>query len=322
MPNGIDTFADGRAAFFTQRTPADKVLGKAVDGAQTAADAMRHAGLDWTVSKQPVHFIGNDNEQHTVEGKFAIVRDDTNTALGVLGRQFTPVQNVEAFDLCDAIVDESGANYVAAGTMNGGRQVFLSMALPKFILIGGSDAVDLRLMAFNAHDGSSAFKLAVTPVRLRCANQVRAALRNAKQSFSLRHTRGISGKVQDAREALTISFAYVDEWEQQMQRLAAMSYTDAQFDALVKQLVDLDRKDEDSKGYTLASNARDTMHALYDAPTQEGIRGTRWGAFNAVVEYADFFQPVKGNNRVIKLAQRALDGSNDKLKDKAFALLS
>ena len=59
------------------------------------------------------------------------------------------------------------------------------------------------------------------------------------------------------------------------------------------------------------------------ADTQNDIRFTKWGAFNAIVEYQDHVASSRGNSAAEKAEARALrtiDGSP--VKEKAFALLS
>ena len=102
-----------------------------------------------------------------VPDQFATVRTNPVTGrpdvLGVVGRGYTPIQNEEHAALLDALVDESGAHFETAGSLRGGRQVFLTMKLPTTMQIGGVDPVDLYLIAFNSHDGTSALPAAGVP---------------------------------------------------------------------------------------------------------------------------------------------------------------
>src|SRR6185312_12271562 len=129
-------------------------------------------------------------------------------ALGVVGEQYVPIQNEEHAALLDALVDESGAHFETAGSLRGGRQVFLSMKLPTTMQIGGVDPVDLYLIACNSHDGTSAFRLLVSPVRVVCANTLALAASRARSTFSIRHTAGAAGQIEQARQALGLSFTF------------------------------------------------------------------------------------------------------------------
>src|SRR6185312_9453740 len=51
-----------------------------------------------------------------------------------------------------------------------------SMKIPQTMTIGGRDLVDLYLVAMNSHDGTSAFRLLVSPVRVVCANTLADAV--------------------------------------------------------------------------------------------------------------------------------------------------
>ena len=101
---------------------------------------------------------------------------------------YRPLQNEEHCDFLNHLADASGAIFDTAGSLRGGRQVFVTMRLPETVLVGGVDELDLNIAALNSHDGNSAFRLLVTPVRVVCANTQAAALRHHVASVSIRHT--------------------------------------------------------------------------------------------------------------------------------------
>ena len=67
-------------------------IGKQLDKPETVHDAMAQAGMDWTVSKQPI-FLADGRELK----QRAIVRDDNQGVLGVVSPRWTPYQNEDAF---------------------------------------------------------------------------------------------------------------------------------------------------------------------------------------------------------------------------------
>ena len=71
------------------------------------------------------------------------------------------------------------------------------------------------------NDGSSAFKIIVTPVRIVCANTQRFAIDRAKATFSIRHTNGARAAIQDARNALGLTWRYMDAFEAEAAALYA-----------------------------------------------------------------------------------------------------
>ena len=323
MAHLLEEFTDGTTAFFTAREVAWHQLGTVTSDALTAEDALKTAYLDWKVEKsdQPATTkVGVD--QIVVADKFMTYRYHPKTnkpeALGVVGSRYTPVQNSEAFSFLNYIADESGAVFETAGSINNGKKVFMTMKLPQSLQIGGVDPVDLYLMAWNTHDGTSSFQVAVTPIRVVCQNTLTAALGSAKSTYSLRHTPKVSGKVQQAREALGITFKYVETFEKQAEVLLSQSMTDNEFYALVEKMIPIDEESERTRN--LAETARGTLNALWKAPTQENIAGTKWAAYNAFTEYADWAQPVKSKQDSAR-AVRIVTGGANVFKNKALALL-
>lgn len=127
MPANINE-CDGHAAVMVVGEPAWHRLGTVLDHPATAAEALAAAHLDWRVIKQPL-FAGND-ARRAVSNYFAIVREDEwkqnkTTVLGIVGKDYTPLQNREAFDFFDPIVGEGAAIYHTAGALGEGERVWI-----------------------------------------------------------------------------------------------------------------------------------------------------------------------------------------------------
>ena len=239
MAHDLETWSGGRSvSFVSARQHAWHRLGTVLPAEFDAADAMRYAKLGgWNVRTQALQttpMVSADGvDVLAVPEHFATVRTNPVTGrpdvLGVVGRGYTPIQNEEHAALLDALVDESGAHFETAGSIRGGRQVFLTMKLPRTMLIGGIDAVDLYIVACNSHDGTSAFRLLISPVRVVCANTQALAIRRAQSSFSIRHTSGAHGYIGQARQALGLTFRFADAFQAEADRMIEQAITDEQF---------------------------------------------------------------------------------------------
>lgn len=320
-----DTATTTAPATYT-RTPAWRTLGGFVrkdgDKGMTAAEAMKAAGLnDWNVRKEPM-FTKSGIE---IPNRVATVRTDPTTGmteyLGYVGHNYVIQQNEETFEFLDSIVDQSGAHYDAAGMMKNGARVFMTLKMPEGIKIAGEDAHDLYLLGSNGHDGFHAFQIAVMPMRLACTNQLTMSLRSAKQSWKIRHTVNMAGRLAEARQSLELTFDYMDEFASEMERLLDQEFTNGQFDKLVKGLIPDAKSDGAQKG---VEQRRDSLRYLFrEAETNEFGRGTKYAAFNAVTEYADWLAPLRGDKDGTKRAQRILDGGRvQDMKDFALAHLA
>jgi phage/plasmid-like protein (TIGR03299 family) len=296
-----------------------------------AAAAMTHAKLGgWQVRKehlQAIAMTGDGVSTLDVPGKYATVRTNPVTGkaevLGVVGESYTPIQNEEHCDLLDALVDESGAHFETAGSLRGGRQVFLSMRLPETMTVGGVDPITTYLAALNSHDGSMAFRLLVTPVRVVCANTQAAAIRRAKSSFSIQHTSGARGQIQAAREALGLTFTYMAAFEAEAEKLLDAAMTDAQFLAITRNLWPLAENVSVRTKTNAARRESSLAHLFADADTNRIIRGTRWAGYQAITEYLDHYAPVDGRRDAADVrAERVVSGQVTDLKTRAFDLLA
>lgn len=332
MAHELEVQPSGTASFVSARIPAWHRVGTVLPAEFDAAAAMTHAKLGgWNVRKETLQTVvvgAQGVDTLDVPGKFATVRTSPHSGrpevLGVVGDQYVPIQNEDHTDLLDALVDESGAHFETAGSLKGGRQVFVTMKLPTSMQIGGIDPVDTYLAAMNSHDGSSAFRLIVSPVRVVCANTQAAAIRRARASFSIHHTIGAKGQIQVAREALGLTFRYVEAFQSEADRLIDQTMTDAQFAAMVGELWPVDTTATD-RSKNAAAQRSATLTALFtESPTNTAIRGTRWAGYQAVTEYLHHVAPVKGADdaSAARAARVLAGGTTTDLKVRAFDLLA
>lgn len=322
--HAIEQFEDGTAAFYGARTPAWHRLGVITDEAKTAAEAIKLAQLDWDVDVVGPVTVDTPAGPVEIPNKYATVRNHPKlgtTGLGVVGHTYTPIQNVEAFEILTDMADDSELTFDTAGSLNDGRQVFVSMRLPESLVFSNGDTTDIYVLASNSHDGSSSFKLAVTPVRVVCQNTLTVGLRHAQRTFSVRHTTNVKLRANQAREALDLTFKYADEFSKAAELMISTSYTTKQFEDMVGNL--FPATTDSSRSQTRAANLRDELMTLWSAPTQENSKHTKWAAYNTIVEWADWYQPVrKAAKAEIDLrALRTMVGGNDQIKERALAYL-
>lgn len=321
----IDQMAPGINAAVFAREDAWHKLGVTLDHEFTAAEAMEHAHLSgWDVRK--INLTAHEEGATiAVPDRWATVRTNPITGateyLGVVGSHYQPIQNEEHVSLLDALIDESGAHFDTAGSLKGGKEVFIGMKLPETLKIAGADEVNLNLIALNSHDGQSPFRFLVSPIRVVCKNTQAAAIHAAKASFSARHVGHAGGKIQEAREALGLTFKYVEAFEVEAEALAAQTITAKWFDGYTAQLLGIKPGAEDKATKRTLDHAENLKSLWRNSATLEGIRDTRWGAYQTVTEYFDHFAPANGLDKVTGRAVRTLTSAPIiNLKTKAFYL--
>jgi phage/plasmid-like protein (TIGR03299 family) len=332
MAHELD-ITNGQVSFANSRSDAWHRLGQSVGHTMTAREALQAAHLaGWNVRKMPIQ-VPQQPAPLAVPDFFATVRTNPITGaidvLGVVGSKYEPVQNEDSCDLLDALVDESGAHFETAGALRGGRDTFVTMKLPTAMDFdgrdGSTDRTEFYLAALNSHDGSSAFRFLVSPVRIVCANTQSAAIGSAKASFAIRHTGGARASISEARAALKLSWRYIEAFEAEAAALYAQPMDTEQMRHFAHTLLEV----ESATSQATARHRRERAHGIVtqwtSSPTITPIAGTRWAAYNAVTEYLDHVVPVRGARTSTEAsaarALRGVHGSTGSLKAQAFQLL-
>lgn len=196
MPANVETM------FSVRETPWHG-LGRIIMDAPASREALELAGLDWQVESRNIY----SGTGAMIPGYRANVRSTDDAVLGVVSDRYRIVQNEEAFQFTDDLLGE-GVTYETAGSLQGGKKVWMLARLPRKYLIAGDQVVPY-LVIFNSHDGSSGVKVAMTPIRVVCQNTLNLALNTAKRSWTARHTENVLLRVQDARETLQLASNYI-----------------------------------------------------------------------------------------------------------------
>jgi phage/plasmid-like protein (TIGR03299 family) len=206
-------------------------LGTVVDHAPTTRDALRLAGLDWHVNLAPVFCApglpvdaGALQAQHDAslqacEDSRAMVRDlhqpdgsVRSDVLGIVGTRYVPLQNVDAFRWFDPLVAEHDVELEAAGSVKGGRHVWVLAKINSGAQQVGRNPQDVAnpyLLLSNSHDGTRAVTVAFTPIRVVCWNTLSAANANADakgaNARKVRHTRSAANTLAGVRETINLA---------------------------------------------------------------------------------------------------------------------
>jgi len=297
MAHELEIGSNGEVSFASLREPAWHGLGTVFDSEVTTAEMLRIAHLDnWNVRLESVSDLRPD--YNFVSEPFMVVRDNPFgegiDVLSTVGERYKVVQNDELFSFADNMLD--GGRWETAGSIKQGRVVFGSLALERETVLdpnGVADVVNSYLLVKTSHDGSSAVEAMVTPVRVVCQNTLNMALRGAKQSYKIRHTQTVSGKVTAAREALGLAHSYMDEFDKMAHALIQTEIDKATFDKIV--LAAYPRPEKDAKGAVTKWQTKvDQVEEIYGSDTTNMIAGTAWGAYNALTERLDWFRTGRG----------------------------
>ena len=308
---------DGQASMFFTGDPAWHHLGRHLNKPATAAEAMEAARLDYTVVKRPMKAIINGHKYSDVPNAFATVRTDTYQVLGVVGARYEPVQNRDAFNFFDPLVDRDEAIYHTAGVLGRGEKIWLLAKLPDYIKVGPKkDPVEKFVLLYNSHDGSSHIRVKITPIRVVCNNTLTAALSGTESEVRIKHTQSAQDKLQEAHQILGLTNQLYAQLDFIFNRMALKKVTGSQLVEYVKTLIPDNQLAENN---TRTENMRNHIISLHDTVEDaKQHRGTLFGAINSVSEYVDHYSSQKDASK--QLRSIWFGGSGEQLKKRAYQL--
>jgi phage/plasmid-like protein (TIGR03299 family) len=314
-------------SFFSVKEKAWHQLGIIVEDYPTSAEAIKFAGLDYEVEKMPNVLRLADGTERTSKNSFFTYRKDTGIALGeFLGKDYTVVQNLDAFRFFDSIVGgQGGILFETAGALGNGEIIFITAKLPGYIKVGKDDLAEQYLFLTNSFDGKTSLQVGFTPVRVVCNNTLNAALTGNPNKVKIYHTGRVEHDLEEAKKVLGLVNRMPALYEQCFNRMAVIKITDKQVKKLIamamaptkelyNQLVDTDDFEQAEISTRFENVTADVFDYYQGAPEQqlESTKGTLYGAYNAITGY---YQNIKEFGRE---NDRAIEKGSKKLKNLLF----
>lgn len=298
---------------YVGRAPGWHALGTVVEDL-SYEDALEKAHLDnWGVATFPLT-ASLKGLTVDVPGKHLVYRKHPATGdvdpLGVMGEDYTPIQNEEAFAIAP-FFEDMGYVVETAGSIREGRQVFLSLKPTegRRIVIeteDGTDDIDAFLLLSTSHDGSLPTQATATAIRVVCANTLDFSLGGkVKRAYKVRHTQRSAERLAEAQRIFLRAQGYFENIATEAQALARVEVTNAEFAKIVSSIYP-EPDTEKAGAHTRWENKVDLIGDLFSGGGEdfrnENIRGTAWAAEQALVEYLDWYRTGRGPNKETTLA--------------------
>jgi len=299
-------------------------LGTKLDKPATSEEAIIASGLNWEVVKYPLTMEKDSSTSIRVPGYYALTRKADNRIYNIVKDRYNPLQNRDAFKFFDDVVGKKLAIYHTAGSLKNGAIVWILARLSECIKVK-NDAIDEYLLLRNPHDGSGAVEMFFTPIRVVCWNTLAMAESSTVNKFYARHTTNMMSKIQDAQELLQLSQKYFLEQEEKYNFIAGKQLTNKQLDELIRTALNITEEKEFEDIYGPMKREYEKVQELLETGrglNNPEIRGSAYWAYNAVVEYVDYYKNIRGNDKEDKRLYSAWFGSGNNIKNRAldFAL--
>ena len=308
---------------------------------------VKHAGLNWRAEKRECFYRTSAGELKQATNREVIVRTDTEEMLSIVSTQRYKVLNRQPVDMVESFRDQLAKEKMVisnVAALRGGADVVCCAMLPKdFDFRVGpkhkkKDSDDVirsyvTLMTGFAGHGTKCLK---GTIRIWCYNTLIAATKQAREMGTLKTIRASTIIETDTLPKLIEMVASLIEQEKkQFNALANAQMSDEDVKRYFADLLEVDiadigktAKGKDGKEKKLISTKTENILTLLtdsytNAPGADPIKGTAWGALNAVTHYATHRKVVRdtsgGGEQAARVASN-LNGDAARLKLRALEL--
>lgn len=229
-----------------------------------------------------------------------VLRSDTRHQLhGDVGDGYQPISNRDAFGIADPLISQGG-EFMGCGEYQGGALAWVQIKMPiEPVDIIKGDAVEPYLLIVTGHTGNRGLTYKMTSIRVYCRNSLHAALKGqTKHEGSIRHSGDIESKVRRATDLLDTHRLFFHDTVGIFQSFAATTITQPAAERYFKTIakvtpsnykVDELTGDREMIGRpaTMYSRYMNRYHGKELGAGLPGVRGTLWGAYNAVTAVQD-----------------------------------
>lgn len=297
-------------------------LGTAVPKGVTAKEMIRAAGMDWLVELRPARGAKQINRKGEYS-RYEVVRiprqnaQETEVLLGVVSRRYQLLQNIEAFEFFDPIIGEEKAYFETAGTLGDGERIWVMARMPDAMQIVPGDECLKYLLLSNTHSGEGSVIAKFTSVRVVCQNTLMMAMEDGQKAYRVRHSKMMSFRLHELAEFLAITQEVFLKAEECFRRMAKIEMSG---DRLDKYFEAVYPRRESPKTTKERPNRWGILRETFEGQPDlqmPGVRGTLWGAYNAITRFEDYKQPQQEEQPDQRLERTWFGGGAD-IKFKAL----
>jgi phage/plasmid-like protein (TIGR03299 family) len=206
--------------------------------------------------------------------------------LAVVGPRYRPLQNSDAFDFFDSIVDKNAAVFETAGALGYGERVWVLAKVPGEMHIVGDDYCGRYLLLSNSHDGKGTVAIKFTPIRVVCQNTLILALENGEKAYTVRHTKNMDERLAEVQKILATVWKTFVAAVMLFRSLAAVPIKDDRLDQYLERVYPRKPAERDNELRLAKWDAITELFEQGDVPLKPSH--TLWGAYNAVARYEDY----------------------------------
>jgi len=262
-------------------------LGVRVGADLSPKQMMQQADLDWRVESVPTKAFFDTDIIDT--GTNCLLRESDHKVLApMIGSDWEPVQNQEAFEFFTEFCAAGDMEMHTAGSLMGGKMVWVLAKIKESFDILGKDQVDNYLLFSNPHQYGKSVNVRMTPVRVVCNNTLTMSL-SMKSNNEVRLNHRQAFDAEHAKTQLGIAHEKFEQYKEFATFLSTKKATQSNIIQFMNGVFPhSNTKGKEVKDYEgLSPTAKSAFDVLETQPGADLAPGTWWNALNAVTFITD-----------------------------------
>ena len=265
--------------------------------------AINAAGLDWDVGIRNIFTKDGNGIPLGILDRYVTYRKSDNSVLGIVGKNYHPLQNRDAFKWFQPFLDSGGASIETAGSLKRGSKIWVLVRIKRDpLIVGKEDDMEHYILLSNSHDGSLAVRVGFTPIRVVCNNTLCLAHESkASKLLRVKHTSRVHENLEEIRNTIDLAQREFAATVDQYKRLASRQINSTDLVKYVKLVFRLNERKR-TPGQEKHKKIVPSVVRLFEGGRGSQIAGENyWGAYNAVNEYLNYFRGKTQDNTLNSL---------------------
>jgi hypothetical protein len=275
-------------------------------------------GLDFRIEKAPMFAMNAAGEQ-VPSPYFGLINSKSNEVINTVKEGYAVSQNDEVVELVLGGMSKFGSELSVskAGSLNGGRKVFLQLGIEGDGIVG-NDRIKRYVTVIDSNDGSTSLSIGIGDLTMSCQNQFWKFYKAGEAKF--RHTATLADKMRSIpyliETALSESMRQIERYK----RYVSTPVTKELADRMVKEVLGYDRvytsMEVLSKKSSRAINQMDKLYAQIEREMADKGNNV-WGLHSGVTRFTtyDLSAPKRENGKI----ESGLIGGAYKMNQKSMS---
>lgn len=268
--------------------------------------------LDWEVRKEDLIAMPSNLETPCA----GLIKDDTDTYLGVVSKRYEVYQNRELVDTIMEAAKNFNLEIVKGGYLYDGERVYLQLELPN-IYVGNSE-VRRYITAMNSHNGKGSVVFGATNEILNMTEtgiESKKFFQIFKEMDKFRHTSSVHSRVNNAIKGLFGSITEENQTTILMEKMSKVKVKDEVLREIMFKCYKIDLNKSISELPTRTQNRIKQASSILEGEIKKQD-GSMWGLFQGVLKNTELNSPKKNT-----IDDNVYAGSGRAINMKAFNVI-